>query len=76
MSAKTDRRKYLEDFVRNTGRNVEAMIYCTDDKDELLYVASVFHEAIKNILVSVHGPEKAKEIMLKKLDEFVIPLKE
>ena len=76
MSAKTDRRRYLEDFVRNTGRNVEAMIYCTDDKDELLYIASVFHEAIKNILVSVHGVDKTKEILHQKADGITVLLKE
>lgn len=64
----TKRKKDLENYVLKTKESIEALVYFTDDQEELSFLGMLLFEASKNIFGTLYTPAKAKQVMLENLD--------
>jgi hypothetical protein len=64
---KLTRKEQLERFIRVQKENVEALIFCTEDSEQLVYLASLLLVMSKNILEAQYGPERTIELIKEKL---------
>ena len=58
-----------EAFVDVAKKNIEAIIYQTDDQEELVWLSVMFLNSVRTILRTQYGPAIAKKIMLDKIEE-------
>lgn len=55
-----------------TKETIEALIFFTDDKEQLSFLAMLLFDASKNIFGTLFTPEKAKQVMLDNLNNETI----
>jgi hypothetical protein len=61
---KHKRKKEIEKYVLKTKETIEALVFFTDDQEQLSFLGMLLFEASKNIFETLYTPEKAKQAML------------
>jgi hypothetical protein len=62
----------LEQFILSMQKNIEATIFCTENAEDLTYLATLYFLTAKRILTAQVGSQAAKDLLQAKLEEFTI----
>jgi len=63
------RKEKLEKFVLEMQKHMETCIMETEDNEEIVLLSSVMLFTAKNILIAQFGVDKAKELLINKINE-------